>query len=920
MAATADALRQRLAGAPTVGVVGLGYVGLPLAVAFAESGATVVGVDLDAQRVAAVRAGRSFVEDVPAATLARVVGAGRLGASDDVAALKDADAIVICVPTPLGKSKEPDISYIVAAADAVARVVRRGQLVVLESTTYPGTTREILLPRLEARGLRAGEDFFLAFSPERIDPGNRRFTLRDIPKVVGGLTPACGELAAALYARVAREVVPVSGPEAAEMAKLFENTFRSVNIALVNEFAIMCRRLGISVWEIIAAAATKPFGFMPFYPGPGLGGHCLGPEEWLYCRRGRLVGPERAQETWEAAIRAGGKIRRDPTLEVILDPGTQVLGIQPDGRVGWENVTAFARRMYPGRLFRITTRGGYAITVTDRHPLLVLSSGRLTVREARQVVRGDLIPTFSGQSDCLAETGNPTLEVIPLLSLEQRKRTRVRIVGGSWYDYRRELLSLHGWTARDFWRDEAAPLDLYLRLEAAGAIPNLREKLLLMTGRGPSWSSLPAVLELTPEFARLVGYYLSEGCLTEDGTLRVRFAFHSDETDYIEDVLAVLKSVGLRASVYRDRRWRTTHVKVSSSLFGVVIRDGLVCGVNSYEMRIPPLLLGASERHRAALLSGLLRGDGSVWARAGFEVCRKGGRRYRNHAARAQVGYYSVSEPLARGVIFLLQSLGFAPAAGRKRPDPGIHVRLWDALSLERLETILAGRKAARLVELRAARRRRRKGTWVQRIGRFTAAAVATVRPIPGPNLVYSVETETTHTLVAGYGHFVHNCLPSDPHYLSWRVRLEGYEPRFITFADEINRRMPEYVVQLVADALNDRGRAVRGADVLVLGVAYKANVADTRDSPALEIIAALAAKGATVAYHDPFVPALRLDRLTLASVDWGRADLGARDVVLVLTAHAGYDWAAIVREARLVVDTRNATGGLAPAPHVIRL
>ncbi len=436
MTSAAGALRERLAGAPTVGVVGLGYVGLPLAVAFAESGAAVVGVDVDPRRVTAVRAGKSFIEDVPTETLARLVETGRLDATGDVAALRDADAIVICVPTPLGKSKEPDISFIVGAADAVAGIIRRGQLVVLESTTYPGTTKEILLPRLEARGLKAGEDFFLAFSPERIDPGNRRFTLRDIPKVVGGLTPACRELATALYARVTGEVVSVSGPETAEMVKLFENTFRSVNIALVNEFAIMCRRLGISVWEVIGAAATKPFGFMPFYPGPGLGGHCL----------------------------------------------------------------------------------------------------------------------------------------------------------------------------------------------------------------------------------------------------------------------------------------------------------------------------------------------------------------------------------------------------------------------------------------------------------------------------------------------------PSDPHYLSWKVRLEGYEPRFIAFADDINRQMPAYVVQLVTDALNDRGRAVRGANILVLGVAYKANVADTRDSPALEIIASLAAKGAAVAYHDPFVPSVTADHLALESVPWGEAAIGARDLVLVLTAHTLYDWAAIVREARLVIDTRNATGSLGPVPHVVRL
>ena len=436
MTPSAETLKQRLAANPTVGLIGLGYVGLPLAVAFAESGATVIGVDLDARRVAAVRAGESFIEDVPAERLARLVRAGRLSASDDVGVLKDADAIVICVPTPLGKSKEPDISFIVAAADAVARVIRRGHLVVLESTTYPGTTREILLPRFQAGGLVAGRDVFIAFSPERIDPGNRRWTLRDIPKVVGGVTDACRDLASTLYARVTREVVPVSCPETAEMVKLFENTFRSVNIALVNEFAIMCRRLDLSVWEVVAAAATKPFGFMAFYPGPGLGGHCL----------------------------------------------------------------------------------------------------------------------------------------------------------------------------------------------------------------------------------------------------------------------------------------------------------------------------------------------------------------------------------------------------------------------------------------------------------------------------------------------------PSDPHYLSWKVRLEGYEPRFITFADEINRRMPAYVVQLVADALNDRSRALRGARILVLGVAYKAGVGDVRDSPALEIIEGLLAKGALVAYHDPYVPAVTVGAVPLESLPWADAGLASRDVVLILTAHAGYDWGAIVRHAPLVIDTRNATGSLPPSPHVIRL
>ena len=283
-------LKQRLERRDaTIGVIGLGYVGLPLAVAFAKAGMPVIGVDADAGRASLIARGQSPIEDVPSDELAPLVRTGRLTVAEGVRALGGADAIIICVPTPLGKSKEPDISHIVAAADEVARILRPGQLVVLESTTYPGTTAEVLLPRFTPSGLAVGEQFFLAFSPERIDPGNRAYGLANIPKVVGGVTPACRELACALYGQIVERVVPVSSPEAAEMVKLFENIFRSVNIALVNELAIMCRRLGLSVWEIIDAAATKPFGFMPFYPGPGIGGHCLPSDPYMLGYEARFI-------------------------------------------------------------------------------------------------------------------------------------------------------------------------------------------------------------------------------------------------------------------------------------------------------------------------------------------------------------------------------------------------------------------------------------------------------------------------------------------------------------------------------------------------------------------------------------------------------------------------------------------------------
>ncbi|MBI4886067.1 MAG: nucleotide sugar dehydrogenase [Acidobacteria bacterium] len=268
----ADKIRDRSA---RVGIIGLGYVGLPLAVEFARSGFDVTGFDVDASKVDAIGAGRSYILDVSSDEVASTVRAGRLRATTDMSRLRDMDAIDICVPTPLRKTKDPDLSYVVQAVDAVKAQLRSEQLVILESTTYPGTTDEVVQPALEEHGLRAGVDFYLAFSPERVDPGNRAYSTRTIPKVVGGVNAASTELAAALYRAIIETVVPVSSTQVAEMVKLLENTFRAVNIGLVNELALMSYRMNIDVWEVIDAASTKPFGFMPFYPGPGLGGHCI---------------------------------------------------------------------------------------------------------------------------------------------------------------------------------------------------------------------------------------------------------------------------------------------------------------------------------------------------------------------------------------------------------------------------------------------------------------------------------------------------------------------------------------------------------------------------------------------------------------------------------------------------------------------
>ena len=267
-----DRIREKRA---RVGIIGLGYVGLPLAVEFARQGFDVTGFDVDHAKTAQINAGQSYIPDVAGAHLAEVVKAGRLRATVDMSELGAMDVIDICVPTPLRKTKDPDLSYVVLAVEAVAATLRPGQLIILESTTYPGTTDEVVQPMLEAKGLQADADFFLAFSPERVDPGNQQFNTRNIPKIVGGVGAASTEAACALYQTTVEQVVPVSSTRVAEMVKLLENTFRAVNIGLVNEIALMCHKMDIGVWEVIDAAKTKPFGFMPFYPGPGLGGHCI---------------------------------------------------------------------------------------------------------------------------------------------------------------------------------------------------------------------------------------------------------------------------------------------------------------------------------------------------------------------------------------------------------------------------------------------------------------------------------------------------------------------------------------------------------------------------------------------------------------------------------------------------------------------
>lgn len=602
--------------APTVGIVGLGYVGLPMALQFARQGCRVIGLDIDARKTAAINAGRSYIKTIASDAIAESVGTGRLAATTDFSRVAEADAILICVPTPLTAHREPDISYITKTGAAIAPHLKPGQLVSLESTTYPGTTEEDLIPILErGSGLRAGEDLHIVFSPEREDPGNPHFGTRDIPKVIGGLTPACLEAGLKLYGFAVKSLVPVSSPGVAEATKLVENIFRSVNIAMVNELKIVFDAMGIDIWEVLDAAKTKPFGFMKFEPGPGLGGHCLVGEETVRVRDGQMDTVIPLKDLF-AHVEQHGQAEKTETADVAIPENLEVLSINmSDGQVGWEKVSVLCKRWYRGPMTTIKIAGNRTLRTTNLHPFLVVENDRLAVRQAEQIKPGDFVPVDS--------------ESFPTNPLSQS-----------------DAVYPHTWQ-----RGKMLPV---------------------------------------------------EEVITEKGE-----AF------------------------------------------------------------------------------------------------------------------------------------------------------------------------------------------------------------------VYSLEVPKTHTFLASQGIFVHNCIPIDPFYLTWKAREYGIQTKFIELAGEVNTAMPKYVVSRLMESLSDAGKPLRAAKILLLGLAYKKNVDDPRESPTFAIWDLLRVRGADVTYHDPYIavaPFMREhpDYEGIASVALDAPTLADADAVVICTAHDEVDYEFVVRHSSLVIDTRNACANVA--------
>ncbi len=895
----------------TIGVVGLGYVGLPLSLTFCEAGLSVIGFDIDPAKPKALAKGQTYLKTIPSARIAAQVKAGRFTATTDFTKVQQVDALIYCVPTPLTHHREPDMSFIENTAKATAPFVHKGMLVVLESTTWPGTTDEVVRPVIEAAtGLKANKDFFLAFSPEREDPGNEHFTTATIPKVVGADTKQALKRAVALYGQAFKKVVPVTSTRAAEMVKIYENTFRAVNIALANEVKLLCERMGLDVFEIIHAAATKPFGFMPFYPGPGLGGHCLSGGETLRVRQGRGDRIQPLAEVFERS-RLVGNVHQVGGAEFIKPRGMRILSVSPrTGAQSWRKVDYLFRRPYKGPMVDIKLSGNYALRTTHRHPMLVVEGESLVVKEARHLRPGDRVPRLSAGIAAPKGPGLPSLDLLSLLPDAVVDKLHVRLAGMPWRSHEKLLKKSFGWTVRDAILKDSLPARQFLEIEPSLGVG--RSSVTLLQGRGNSHTSFPAVLSLTPDFCRFLGYYLSEGCTTwERGVPRVRLTFNRDETDLIDDCRAILAPLGVRVSVHQDKTFHSTTLRVASATLAHVLSDTLGAGSGSTTMRIAAQVMGASADHHLQLLAGLLRGDGDVTVTTGRRTYSKNGRTYSHQFNSGTVGYFSSSPELLSQVESLLLGLGFRVSRKTGKPQLRMHA----PEDLVRLEPLLSGNKAERLRKLFLARRRNAAPRSCTDWSAGQCLTVKGVRQAIGDEPVYSVEVGGTHTFATTGGVFVHNCIPIDPFYLTWKAREFDFPTKFIELAGEINTAMPYHVVEVLRRGLADQGKSLKGSKVLILGVAYKRDIDDLRESPALKIMSLLQKEGAKIAYHDPHIPKIAKTReydFHLSSVLLTPKALASHDAALIITDHNAVDYAFLLKHAKLIVDTRNVlpTGG----------
>jgi len=922
-----------------VAVIGLGYVGLPTAVEIARAGFFVFGIDRNKERVKQINKGHSYILDVSSRELKEIINSKKFRAVNNYEPLKKSDIILICVPTPLDKNKIPDISYIKSATEEIKKRVRPGQLIILESSTYPGTTEEVILPALQENGYRVGKDFYLAYSPERVDPGNKNYKLKNVSRVVGGVTQKCTHLAAEFYKKfIKAKVLPLSSCRAAEMTKLLENTFRLVNISMINELALLCGKMGIDIWEVIEAARTKPYGFYPFYPSAKIGGHCFDGNQCVFVKNDEKLEMLKISELYQClsgSEKLKIEIREPVTLsavsttkfayynrnekslnsiysipalvnffdtQFIFPNKIQILSFDLCTKKPGFAAIKIASKRKEEKIISLEGYYNHKLKVTERHPVIIYDNHRFLIKLAKDIKKEEKLVLLRNlpsvhdhiKIDLIGAILNSTPRLIDRFRVRpMRKKLKRKTL---------DLLGLNWDEKRIFYKLNYLPLTLFLKYEKQLNLK--RNEVYLCAGRGPSFSQIKNIIEIDRDFARLIGYYLAEGCLTEEGkTKRIRFTFNSNEDFYIEDIKQILNRKRIKYSYYQDKKWQSFYIKISSEILGILFKEVLNCGKNCYEMQIPSQIFFSTKILRKEVLAGILRGEGGVYYVNQKRKYIKNKKEYNHNSNSICVSFYSSSPILFEQVQLILHEMGIFPRLDASRSQL---LEITGPKNIRKLQGIFGGEKEKKIESYLKSIRKEIDYKKVKIYQNFIAIEIKNIKSEPVKE-VFSLEVEPTNTLITNSGIIVHNCIPLDPFYLSWKAKEYNFFCRFIELAGEINEQMPHHIVTKIIWALNLYKKPIRGSKILIFGVAYKEGIGDTRESAAFDIMKELSKKGAKIKYHDPYVPEMEIDGKKLKSIKFSLNTIKKFDCLVILTAHPCYNYDEIAKKAKLVVDTKNA-------------
>ena len=829
----------------TVTIVGLGYVGLPLACLCAEKGFKVYGLDIDKNKIELINRGISPIDDDYAIGKLKNLKNKIIATINVDECIKNSDIVLICVPTPVDKNNAPDLTALIKAASIVSSRIKKGTLIIVESTIYPGTVEEVIIPMIKKHGHEPEKnDVFVAHCPERIDPGNKKWTIDNLPRVIGGITKEAAGKAAEFYKSIiGAGVVILSSVKAAEATKIMENTFRDINIAFVNEMAKSFDKAGIDIIEVIKGASTKPFAFMPHYPGAGVGGHCFDKNEWIFVKYEDSVCPMKIGELYEL-LKYYNETKIGET-RLVNAGNLEVLSFDLDNKKScYKPLKLLSKRPYQNML-RINAVGNYSLKLTDKHPVVVFNNG-LKIKPADKLGRNDRLVVSLELPEIEKEI---KIDIIENINEELAKKVRVKLIDGSFRDYKEALkpyISSYKYHD-DFFRYDMLPLSYFLKAEKVLKIP--RDMIYLCTGRGPDLRKIKGILEIDEKFARLIGYFLSEGCITEDKTLRIRFTFSENEREYTNDLKAIINKKGFAYSEYFDKKNHSHHIKISSEILGIVMRDVLKCGTNCYNMAVPPKLFSMPKKFRIEIIKGILRGDASVNYSNKKRNYKKLNRDYLHNNNTASVNYFTSSGKLKQQVMIMLQDNRLVPGNELRE---GL-IRLHGARNINILQDIFLGGKQEKLKQYLANVKKIITYPDVEFHDTFAALKIKGIEKLHG-DFVYSLEVEETGTVVTTNGLVMHNCISVDPYYLIEKAKQFGFYHKFLLLAREINDSMPSYTVELLENELKKINKKIEKAKVGVLGLAYKANVDDIRESPSFDIINILKTKGADVFIFDPHV------------------------------------------------------------------